>query len=132
MLWDIYDYDDDDDSSQSDWGDTTLPHTPNDGRGDTLSDGIDNILSVLLDRSYVHGHNPDNIDEFWWAWFAEQFPGHGIAMEDIWYEHGELPPQIAGCCNGDGKRGDVDGQGGPGGEVDIADPSLLRPQSGGT
>ncbi len=111
MLWDIYDSNDDDYSSQSDWGDTTLPHTPNDGRGDTLYDGIDNILTALMDNS-VYGHRPDNIDEFWFSWFASvPFPSHGVAMGDIWYEHGELAPQIPGCCNGDGKRGNVDGQG---------------------
>ncbi|MEW5995784.1 MAG: hypothetical protein AB1744_15515, partial [Candidatus Zixiibacteriota bacterium] len=93
-----------------------------DNIGDTLSNGIDTILITLLDRT-VSGHHPDNIDEFWQAWFGPNpMLGHGQAMMDIWYEHGE----IAHCCNGDGLRGNVDGVWGPvGDEYDVADLTFL-------
>jgi hypothetical protein len=81
IFWDIFDGNDDDYSSASNWGSVTIPHT-SDGIEDSLSNGIDNILSALLDRN-VNGHHPDNISEFWEAWF--QFPelGHVQAMRDI-------------------------------------------------
>jgi hypothetical protein len=117
ILWDIYDDTDDDYSDSSDWGDTTLTHHHNtDGIMDSLSDGIDNILSVLLDRD-VSGHHPDNIDEFWQAWFTYPSLGHGQAMQDIWYEHGE----IMHCCNTDGIRGDANGSG----SLNVADVAYL-------
>lgn len=118
MLWDIYDNDIglEEHSSLQDWGVTTLPHSP-DGIGDSLSDGIDNILKVLLDRT-VFGHHPDNIDEFWDSWFGPlQLGGHVPAMRDIWYEHGELQ----GCCVG--IRGNVNGD--PNDEIDISDLDYL-------
>jgi hypothetical protein len=115
ILWDIYDDVDDDYSGNIDWGDTTRPHHP-DGIGDTLWNGIDNILIALLDRT-VSGHHPDNIDEFWQAWFTYPAFGHGQAMQDIWYEHGE----IMHCCNTDGIRGDVD----MGGSINVGDPAYL-------
>jgi len=105
ILWDIFDSQHDDYSGSVDWGVTTIPHHP-DGIGDTLSDGIDNILTVLLERN-VNGHHPDNIDESWEAWFTHPSFGHMKAMFDIWIEHGEP------CCNGDGIRGNADGFTGP-------------------
>jgi len=101
MLWDIYDSQNDDYSGYQDWGHLTLPQHP-DGIGDTLSDGIYDILDVLLNRN-VNGHHPDNIDEFWQAWFAEPSLDHVQAMHDIWYEHGV---QMS-CCVG--MRGNIDG-----------------------
>jgi len=106
IFWDIHDQLDDDYSGNIDWGDTTRPHHPDD-IWDTLWNGIDSILIVLLERD-VNGHHPDNIDEFWQAWFSTSWPGHGQAMMDIWYEHGEIMP----CCNTDNMRGNVNGEGG--------------------
>ncbi len=95
MLWDIYDSNNDDYSNLTNLGDTSLNHSP-DGIGDSLSNGIANIMNVLLNRN-VNGHHPDNIDEFWEAWFmCDSSLGHGNAMEDIWYEHGEEMH----CCEG--------------------------------
>ncbi len=118
-FWDIYDEIDDDYSGIVDWGDTTRPHHPDD-ISDTLSNDIDNILIALLDSAAL-GHRPDNIDEFWEAWFSYPSPGHGQAMQDIWYEHGE----IMHCCNGDGIRGNADGITGMGGAIDVADLTYL-------
>ena len=101
-LWDICDTAPDDTSSQANWGDTVITHHHSDGIGDTLSDGINHILSALLDRN-VSGHHPDNLDEFWAAWFQSPSFGHAQAMRDIWYEHGE----VKSCCVG--MRGNVDG-----------------------
>ncbi|MEW5993138.1 MAG: hypothetical protein AB1744_01920 [Candidatus Zixiibacteriota bacterium] len=36
-----------------------------------------------------------------------------------------VSPVSCGCCNGDGRRGNVDDQSGPGGEVDVADLTYL-------
>lgn len=81
---------------------------------DTLFNGVDNILSVLLDRN-VNGYLPDNITEFWSAWFQTPSFGHDQAMRDIWYEHG------IGCCVG--IRGNVDGD--PQDIIDISDLTYL-------
>ncbi|RKX29472.1 MAG: hypothetical protein DRP47_01665 [Candidatus Zixiibacteriota bacterium] len=62
MLWDIFDDSNDD--------------FDGDGIEDSLHLGIEPILDVLLNR-YVDGHHPDNIDEFWEAWWSNQQPGHG-------------------------------------------------------
>ena len=94
ILWDIFDYNDDDYS----WWTGVPGQGYQDGIGDTLWNGIDTILMVLLEK-YVNGHHPDNIDEFWQAWRYNWF-GHLKAMVDIRYEHGEP------CCNTDGMRGD--------------------------
>ncbi len=115
VLWDIYDNVDDDFSSASNWGSVTLPHT-SDGIKDSLSDGIDNILSALLDRN-VNGHHPDNISEFWEAWFQQPAFDHFQAMHDIWYEHGIDED----CCVG--IRGNVDGD--PYENIDISDVGYL-------
>ena len=85
-----------------------------DGISDSFSDGIDHILSVLLDR-YVSGHHPDNIDEFQTAWRSQPSFGHGRAMVDIWHEHGRQ------CCNGIPRNVDLDA----GEQVDIADLTYL-------
>ncbi len=107
ILWDIFDQAHDD--------------YDGDDRGDTLWDGIDNILIALKDRT-VNGHHPDNIDEFWEAWFEmNSMLGHSNAMQDIWYEHGE----IIHCCNGDGMRGNADGVTGIGGAIDVGDLTYL-------
>lgn len=103
MLWDIYD-DVDDDYSTYLWSPPPPPNDSNpDGIGDTLSDGIDNILNTLLNKT-VNGHHPDNINEFWDAWFQSPSFDHSQAMADIWYEHGVMKL----CCNHDGIRGDAD------------------------
>jgi len=88
ILWDIYDDVDDDYSTYK------MPPNPPpngydpDGIWDTLSNGSYNILNVvLLDRT-VDGHHPDNIDEFWQAWFQSPSLGHATAIRHIWYEHG--------------------------------------------
>jgi len=116
-LWDIYDIHDDDYSGRVDWGDKTLPHTPDD-TGDVLRDGIDTILIALVERT-VNGHHPDNLHEFWDAWFdyVGYSPplGDGWEMVDIWHEHGVSVDSV--CCIG--LRGNVDGLGGE--RVDITD-----------
>jgi len=66
-----------------------------------LSDGIDDILTVLLDREFDDDHHPDNIGEFRYTWFQSPSLGHEQAIMDIWCEHGER------CCNNDGIRGDA-------------------------
>jgi hypothetical protein len=118
ILWDIYDDVNDDYSifglPDYEWDPDT--GYGQDSIGDTLSNGIDTILIVLLEK-YVSGHHPDNIDEFWEAWFTNPALGHGQAMQDIWYEHGE----IMHCCNTDGIRGDVD----MGGSINVGDPAYL-------
>ncbi|MCK4632917.1 MAG: hypothetical protein KAT79_06565 [candidate division Zixibacteria bacterium] len=99
ILWDIYDAADDDYSGYVDWGSYTLPHHP-DNIMDSLSNGIDNILSALLDRD-VNGHRPDNIDEFWETWFQNPSYDHIRAIRDIWHEHGECCVGVRGNANGD-------------------------------
>jgi len=102
MLWDIYDTD----PQVDDWstfGVFPVPYRPiPDGVGDTLYDGLTHILNALTDR-YVDGHYPDRQSEFWAAWFQSASFGHIQAMQDIWYEHGE----VESCCIG--IRGNVDG-----------------------
>jgi hypothetical protein len=116
ILWDIFD-DVNDDYSTYSWLPPPPPNDSNpDGIMDSLSDGSDHILSILLNR-YVNGHHPDNIDEFWQAWFTYPSPGHSQAMQDIWYEHGE----IMHCCNHDGLRGDANGSG----TINVADVAYL-------
>ena len=114
ILWDIFDNVNDDYSTFG-YFPTSPPFDSSDGIGDSLSDGIGNILIALKDR-YVNGHHPDNIDEFWQAWFTHPTFGHLKAMIDIWYEHGE----IMHCCNHDGIRGDVDYSGGGPNVGDVA------------
>lgn len=101
IFWDIFDAND----SIEDFSTYGIsPPPPNcynpDGIGDSLSNGIGNIRNVLMFRD-VDGHHPDNIDDFWEAWFqSDNSLCHGKAMEDIWYEHGE----IINCCQ---LRGDL-------------------------
>ncbi len=114
ILWDIYDDTSDNFSGQQDWGDTLLPHHP-DGVWDSLSDGAGNIIEALINRT-IDGHRPDNILEFWDAWFQPEPLGHRKKMGDIWYEHGDTTH--LGCCMGD-MRGNVNYD--PNDEIDIAD-----------
>ncbi len=86
IFWDIYDTADDDYTTFRSFPITdSLPER--DGLGDTLSDGLSNILATLLNKE-VDGHRPDDIEEFRQAWFTDPSPGHHVAMQDIWYEHG--------------------------------------------
>lgn len=91
MLWDIYDSADDDQNS--------------DGIGDTYDNGINNLLSTLLDRN-VGGSHPDNSDEFWTAWFSSPSFGNDQQLWAIWKEHGDdkdtlIPnsPAITSCSH---------------------------------
>ncbi len=110
ILWDIYDSNIDDYST---YGSTTYPNLSNpDGIGDNLSSQTTNLLNTLLDKT-VNGHRPDNIDEFWAAWFSSPSYGYDQEMEAIWYEHGILN----GCCIG--IRGNINGD--PQESIDISD-----------
>ena len=109
-LWDIYDSPSDDYS----WWNGSSGVGFRDGIGDTLADGASNILSVLKQR-YVSLHHPQDITEFWAAWFAPTSCGHSKAMEDIYYEHGMT------CCRG--MRGNVDGDAND--QVDVSDMQFL-------
>ncbi|MEW6050277.1 MAG: hypothetical protein AB1644_04345 [Candidatus Zixiibacteriota bacterium] len=114
ILWDIYDSQSDDHST---FGQMVYPHHA-DGIGDTLSDGIGDILVTLMDRN-ISGHHPDNIEEFWSAWFQQSAPlGHTQAMADIWYEHGINDEP---CCIGTTGNVDYD----PQDLVDISDLSYM-------
>jgi hypothetical protein len=96
MLWDIYDEHDDDCSS---YGVNPDPYRQiPDGVGDTLWDEYSDILNSMCTRT-VNDSHPENMHEFWTAWFAPTSFGHLHAMRDIWYEHGQ-------CCVG--PRGNVD------------------------
>lgn len=110
ILWDIFD------SNNDDFSTMTLPVRPNpyqpDGVGDTLSDGAQHILQVVLDR-YVNGQRPDSIDAFKVAWLQNPSLGHKNAMTDIWYEHG------IDCCTG------TTGDANMSGMVDLGDLTYL-------
>ncbi|MDF1544075.1 MAG: CARDB domain-containing protein [bacterium] len=114
MMWDIYDSHVDDYSTFGLFPAPTVQAS--DGVGDWLSDGPDNVLSLLLNR-YVGGEHPDNIEEFWEAWFQSPSMGNYYAMRDIWYEHGI----DKGCCVG--TTGNVDND--PSDYVDISDLTYL-------
>ena len=86
IFWDIFDDTDDDFTTFRSFPPTAELPQP-DGFKDSLSDGLGNILATLLDKE-VDGHRPDNIEEFYQAWFTDPTPGHHVAMQDIWYEHG--------------------------------------------
>ncbi|MCK5125298.1 MAG: hypothetical protein KAR42_03490 [candidate division Zixibacteria bacterium] len=109
ILWDIYDYESTlDDYSTYQWPPNIWPHqNPQnpDAVGDSLCDGYTNIMDVLLNRN-VDGAPPDNISEFWQAWFQTPSNNHFKAMRDIWYEHG-----IMKCgdtnCDGEVNAGDA-------------------------
>ena len=112
ILWDICDTASDDYDS---FGDSTFPRQPAD-----LADGVFGILVALLDDDRkIDGHHPDNIEEFWDAWFTLPALGHPMATGDIWYEHGGSTH--LGCCVG--MRGNVDGD--PNDEIDISDLVML-------
>ena len=89
ILWDIYDGNNDDYS----WWTGTPGQGYQDGRMDNLSNGADNIMDVLINRN-VSGHHPDNMEEFWDAWFTSPSKDSSYLMRDIWYEHGVNKP----CC----------------------------------
>ncbi len=54
-----------------------------------------------------------------------QFAQYRAQDSAWWIDYVFTPPVDPGCCNGDGKRGNVDDLSGPGGEVDVADLSYL-------
>lgn len=93
LLWDIYD------NVNDDFGTPLYYYSdPNpDGVWDSLSDGIDNMMTALLYRE-VDGHHPDTLGDFWLAWFQPEPLGHRKKMGDIWYEHGDTTKQT--CCKG--------------------------------
>jgi hypothetical protein len=97
ILWDIFDFHEDDYSSSVDWG--TLNLGPcGDGVGDQLFLGFGDIIENLLDETYDN-HHPDNMDEFWYCWFdplAKYL--YQEEMSDIFYEHGD--GTHTGCCYG--------------------------------
>ena len=119
LLWDIYDSHDDDYST-----DTVHDYYNPDGVWDSLSDDAYHIATALTERD-VKGH-PQNILEFWDAWFTHPDLGNCPKMEDIYYEHGidlSTPKgSVCGCCMGD-MRGNVDYDAGDG--IDIADLVML-------
>jgi len=113
ILWDIYDSQNDDYSTDTVWG---IPNRYNpDGIGDTLSDGPYNIIDVLM-IPYIGGSRPDDIEEFWASWFTTPSLGHDRAMHDIWYEHGAVK-----CCIG--IRGNVNND--PAQGINIVDVTWL-------
>ncbi|MGP8321701.1 MAG: CARDB domain-containing protein [Methanosarcinaceae archaeon] len=91
ILWDIYDYEDD---SQN----------PSTG-GDSLSDGYTNIKEVTLYRD-IDGNHPDDIEEFWEAWFNSPSLGYCYEMIDIWFDRGLFDIGCSECCIG--MRGNAD------------------------
>jgi len=98
ILWDISDNDNDDYSTYQ-WPREPFPNDSNpDGVADTLFCSPDNILEVLLHRK-IDNEYPDNIGQFWEAWFQSPSKGHAKAMRDIWYEHGCV---VCGDVNEDG------------------------------
>ncbi len=101
ILWDIYDAADDDYSTYL-WPPLPPPNLYNpDGIGDALSDGSNNILDVLVNRT-VNSHKPDRIYDFWLGWFKTPSHSYTTEMQDIWYEHGIDQYYICGDANGDG------------------------------
>jgi hypothetical protein len=92
IFWDISDVESDDYN--------------NDGIQDTLSLGNDAIHQTIQ-RIMPSSHKPDNIDEFWDAWYLPPSFNHLRAMMDIWYEHGECCVGIRGDVNWDGTDADV-------------------------
>ncbi len=93
-----------------------------DPRPDPLGPARANICDLSGDPfflivDYKGAVDPDlPIDSLWlakWTWLY----CYGILQEG--------PCGDTSCCNGDGKRGNVDDQSGPGGEVDVADLSYL-------
>jgi hypothetical protein len=84
ILWDIYDNSSTSLPIQDDYSTPPADNWPNlndtaDGIGDTLSDGFNNIRDVLLNRT-IGGDPPDDINEFWDAWFQSPSKGHIQAM----------------------------------------------------
>ena len=113
ILWDIYDSQDDD---YSIFGLLGYEWSPDSGYGqdgimDTLSDGIYTLLSVLSSID-INGSHPDDIEEFWQAWFSDSAAYRCEAMKDVFYEHGidkkscKSDPCYPGCCAD--IRGNVD------------------------
>lgn len=106
ILWDIYD------GSNDDWSNINDFHYPydttdsqDDAYGDSLSNGYGNILEALLDDGrMVNGHHPDDILEFWDAWFDSPELGWDRELANIYFEHGD---STRPCCYG--LRGNVDG-----------------------
>ncbi len=99
MFWDIYDNANDDYSTYG-GGDTP------DGISDTLRLGYDEIFSSCL-RNTSPSHKPDDIYEFWVAWFQPPSLGHRRGMMDISYEHGQCCMGIRGDINADGVETNV-------------------------
>lgn len=92
ILWDIYDNANDD--------------YDNDGIADTLSLGVDEIIETL-NRNISAGHKPDNINDFWEAWFLSPSYGHQRGMMDIWHEHGACCVGMSGDVNWDGTDANI-------------------------
>ncbi|MDX9858768.1 MAG: CARDB domain-containing protein [candidate division Zixibacteria bacterium] len=105
-------------SSRNEWNVLPLPHSA-DGVGDSLSLGIQPILTALLDKAGP-GARPQTLMDFWDSWFKYgQSQGHTQAMVDIWYEHGmEIK---YGCCTG--MTGNTNGD--PDDIVDLSDITAL-------
>lgn len=94
LLWDIYDSQDDDQSTPG------IGYPQPDNIGDTLSLGIEPILEALLDRYITYGtlppRHPQTMQEFMYAWHMKGSSlGHTQALKDIFYEHG-----YTDCCFG--------------------------------
>lgn len=106
MLWDVYDSNPDDYSDSTNWGDTVLPHNSGNFAWDTLSLGVVEILETLF-RNTGAGHKPDNINDFWEAWFLSPSYGHLRGMMDIWHEHGACCVGMSGDINWDGSDADI-------------------------
>jgi hypothetical protein len=119
ILWDIYDQSHDNYSGLGDWGSTTLPHNP-DNVWDSLWDGPDNILEALMVREVTSPastpkRHPDNIHEFYSAWYQQPILGNCREIYNIFYEHGDtsvLPPKKGecSCCE---NMGDINHSGNP-------------------
>jgi hypothetical protein len=119
ILWDIYDQSHDGYSGYGDWGSTTLPHYP-DNVWDSLWDGPDNILEALMVREVTSPGNtpkrhPDNIHEFYSAWYQQPILGHCREVYNIFYEHGDtsVSPPKKGECSCCENMGDFSHSGNP-------------------
>jgi hypothetical protein len=87
-------------SGDQDWRITTLPHHP-DAVGDNVCEGINTILSTLLDKTNPQ-NRPKTFDDFRDAWFISPSYGHEPEMLDLCFEHGVDKTYVCGDANGDG------------------------------
>ncbi|MDF1545967.1 MAG: hypothetical protein P1R58_12815, partial [bacterium] len=101
IFWDIYDAIDDDFTCWQCWPQAYIPNP--DDIGDQLTGGAANLITAANSR-YVDGYRPDDINEFYQAWFEGVFLGNYFDLRPIWYEHNidvRCCPNTTGNANGD-------------------------------